>query len=162
MEEKLVTYLSLTTLLEEIEEGLQDSSGVYPRLVSKVKSLNPFLDPDAPPLTTDSAKKALSEFKSELGLFLESVDLATSAYKDLSAELEWVLDHSEEALPYEEEIEKQGARLYEELDLRQQYAQTFYDLSVLLDQMGLVGKAGPIQQKKLEELALKLKILEEY
>jgi hypothetical protein len=160
MEDRIVSQQSITTLLNEIHEALADSDTFYLQVMARLKDLDPFLNLKLQTaLHTEPGKKALVNFKEPLKNYFIHLERQRAAYQDLSVDLQTVLSGRGAEDPLFQEIERQGALLAEEINVRQEAGKILHELVSLIDRIALAQKASPNLQKKVEDIVFRLQML---
>ena len=150
----------LTTLLNEVNQTLEETNQIYLELIDHLKSFDPYLNfSSGPNLHSESAKKILNVFKEDLKAYFSEVEHLVIAYQDLAAELQTVLGDRAAQDPLVQQLERQGNLLIQTIQARQDSAKVFIDLATLFDQVSVQQKLNPAQAKKIEDLVFRLQVL---
>ncbi len=159
MEEHIISKHSLDILEKEMEASLKEADQAYAQLMQGLENLNPFLN-----LKTESTLhqreglQILGQFKQHLKDFNLHLERAMGAYRDLSSDLQSLLAGNPSSQGILQELARQGALLAEQINLRHELSEILGDLASVLDRIVQQHKAGPAQQKKLEDCIFQLQV----
>ena len=160
MEERIPSKSVLITLIDEIHQTLENSNDFYLRLIQQLKSLDLFLNFLAgPSLHTEEGKRTLKVFKEILENYLSEVERLVFAYQDLSIDLQSLSTDRSLQDPLIQELAREGDLLNQTIQVRQEIAKVFLELSEVFDQIVIQQKVNPTQAKKVEDLVFRLQLL---